>query len=35
MPDVAERLNDIENNVIHGLKDFQRATVDRIDHLFR
>ena len=35
MPDVAERLNDIEKNVIHGLKDFQRATVDRIDHLFR
>ena len=35
MANVAERLDDIEKNVIHGLKDFQRATVDRIDYLFR
>ena len=35
MANVSDRLDDIENNVIHGLKDFQRATVDRIDYLFR
>ena len=35
MANVAERLDDIENNVINGLKDFQRATVDRINYLFR
>ena len=25
----------VETKTIHGLKDFQRATVERIDHLFR
>ena len=35
MANVAERLDDIEKNVIYGLKDFQCATVNRIDYLFR
>jgi len=28
-------LNDVEHEVMEGLKDFQRATVERIDYLFR
>ena len=35
MENVADQLDDIEKRVINGLKDFQRATVDRIDYLFR
>lgn len=35
MADVAEKLDDIEQRVMEGLKDFQRATVKRIDQLFR
>ncbi|MCD8372537.1 MAG: DEAD/DEAH box helicase family protein [Clostridia bacterium] len=35
MSDVSEKLTQIEENVMSGLKDFQRATVERIDYLFR
>ncbi len=35
MAKVANRLDQIEENIMSGLKDFQRATVDRIDHLYR
>ena len=35
MENVADQLDVIEKRVINGLKDFQRATVDRIDYLFR
>ncbi len=35
MENVAEQLDVIEKKVISGLKDFQCATVDRIDYLFR
>ena len=35
MAKVADQLDAIEKNVIHGLKDFQCATVNRIDYLFR
>ena len=35
MPDVTDRLDEIEAKIIGGLKDFQRATVDRIDYLYR
>ncbi len=31
---VSEQLDKIENNVMSGLKEFQRATVNRIDYLF-
>jgi len=33
--DVSNKLNDIEQNIMSGLKDFQKATVNRIDYLFR
>lgn len=32
---VVNRLDEIENNVMSELKDFQKATVDRIDYLYR
>ena len=35
MADVIDRLDLIEWNIMNGLKDFQRATVERIDHLYR
>ena len=35
MADVIDRLDQIEWNIMYGLKDFQRATVERIDHLYR
>ena len=35
MADVSNKLNDIEQNIMSGLKDFQKATVNRIDYLFR
>lgn len=35
MNDVAENLPEIEAKVMSGLKDFQKATVERIDELFR
>ena len=35
MVNVVEHLEDIENNVMYELKDFQKATVERIDALFR
>ncbi|MCQ2522167.1 MAG: helicase [Lachnospiraceae bacterium] len=35
MARVEDMLDDIENMVISGLKDFQKATVERIDYLFR
>lgn len=35
MIDVSSKLLDIEKNIMSGLKDFQKATVNRIDHLFR
>ena len=35
MEQVVEQLDDIERRVINGLKDFQVATVNRIDYLFR
>ena len=28
-------IDDIEKRTLNGLKDFQRATVDRVDFLFR
>ena len=35
MIDVSSKLSDIERTIMAGLKDFQRATVERIDYLFR
>ena len=35
MIDVASRLDDIERRIMSGLKDFQQATVNRIDNLYR
>lgn len=35
MIDVSSKLLDIEKNIMSGLKDFQKATVNRIDYLFR
>lgn len=35
MANVADRLDQIEERIMHGLKDFQRATVERIDYLYR
>ena len=35
MTDVVNRLDEIEQRVMSGLKDFQRATVERIDSLYR
>ena len=35
MADVKGRLDQIEKNIMGGLKDFQRATVERIDYLYR
>ena len=32
---VINQIDTIEKNVMSGLKDFQKATVERIDHLFR
>lgn len=35
MNSVARRLNEIEESIMGELKDFQQATVDRIDYLYR
>ncbi|WP_165072294.1 helicase-related protein [Desulfovibrio sp. ZJ200] len=35
MSDVIDRLDAIENRIMGGLKDFQRATVERVDWLYR
>lgn len=35
MVNVAERLESIETRIMSGLKDFQQATVNRIDQLYR
>ena len=35
MRNVANELDNIDKNVMSGLKDFQRATVERIDQLYR
>lgn len=35
MAKVADKLDIIEQNIMSGLKDFQRATVNRIDELYR
>lgn len=35
MRSVAERLNEIEESVMGELKDFQKATVERIDYLYK
>lgn len=35
MINVYDQLDAIEENVMSGLKDFQRATVERIDHLYQ
>ena len=35
MIDVASKLDDIEQRFMSGLKDFQQATVNRIDALYR
>ncbi len=35
MANVADRLDAIEEKILGGLKDFQRATVERIDYLYR
>ena len=35
MIDVASKLDDIEQRIMSGLKDFQQATVNRIDALYR
>lgn len=35
MVDVASKLDEIESRIMSGLKDFQRATVNRIDTLYR
>ena len=35
MTELELRLERIDNRIMDGLKDFQRATVERIDHLYR
>ena len=35
MAKVTNRLDQIEEKIMNGLKDFQQATVNRIDHLYR
>lgn len=35
MDKVANKLDQIENNIMSGLKDFQQATVNRIEQLYR
>ena len=35
MANVADRLDKIESKIMSGLKDFQKATVERIDYLYR
>ena len=35
MANVADQLDTIEKKVMSGLKDFQKATVERIDYLYR
>ena len=35
MSDIIDRLDEIEETVMDELKDFQRATVERIDYLYR
>ena len=35
MNSILNRLDEIEETVLDELKDFQRATVERIDHLYR
>ncbi len=35
MANVSNKLYNIEKNIMAGLKDFQKATVNRIDYLFR
>ncbi len=35
MVDISERLDEIDSNIMSGLKDFQKATVERIDSLYR
>ena len=35
MIDVASKLDEIESRIMSGLKDFQQATVNRIDALYR
>ena len=35
MANVADRLDTIESKIMSGLKDFQKATVERIDYLYR
>ena len=35
MIDVASKLDEIESRILAGLKDFQQATVNRIDELYR
>lgn len=35
MANVKERLDEIERNIMSGLKDFQQATVNRIEELYR
>ena len=35
MADVIDQLDEIENRVMSGLKDFQQATVNHIDYLYR
>ena len=35
MAKVADKLDIIEQNIMSGLKDFQRATVNRIERLYR
>ena len=35
MVDVSKKLDEIEKNIMSGLKDFQKATVERIDSLYR
>ena len=35
MSKIVDRLDEIEQTVMDELKDFQRATVERIDYLYR
>ena len=35
MIDVSSKLSTIAKNIMDGLKDFQQATVNRIDQLFK
>ena len=35
MANVADQLGAIEKKIMSGLKDFQQATVERIDYLYR